>query len=184
MCARDSANQTSKTKNICLGEMSESYCALRITRQEPVVLNTDPASPPPLRCPECPSSAWRNYNAQVCHRCRRCRFRSDRGVRGKCRLDPNFGRLGVRARLLLLRRLRQALVLLTRTERPATEGAGRSLFSSWTHPSTWGKIMRKSAMAALGVISVLSSVAGSSSAHASRNWPERFRFAPPVQFAV
>jgi hypothetical protein len=47
MCARYIANQTSKTKNICLGELSESYCALRITRQEPVVLNTDPAGPPP-----------------------------------------------------------------------------------------------------------------------------------------
>ena len=37
--------------------MSESFSARRITGQEPVVLNTDPAGPPPLRCPECQLSA-------------------------------------------------------------------------------------------------------------------------------
>jgi hypothetical protein len=69
-------------------------------------------------------------------------------------------------------------VLLTRIERPAIDKAGRYLFSSWTHHSTSDKIMRKSAMAALGVISMLWGAAGSCSAHAIRNWPERFRFVP------
>ncbi len=165
--------------------MSESYCALRITLQEPVVLNTDPAGPPPLRCPECPSSAWRNYNAQVRHRCRRCRFPAERGVRGKCRADPHPGRLdqsAVRAhhtdtaRSEAITRCSARSGASARTERPTTDEASRISLFSWTHHSTSDKIMRKSAMTALDVISVLWSAASSCSAHAIRKCAERFQF--------